>query len=75
MKQGLKLDAPLSLSEQIAESFGRKRYRGEYVQFLTYALVCDETKYHLEILYETLSFKKKDLSILQKIQRTGWQNL
>ena len=49
-----------SIGANIAESFGRKRYRGEYVQFLTYALAsCDETKYHLEILYETLSFKKE----------------
>lgn len=43
-----------SVGANIVEGFGRKKYKGEYIQFLTYALAsCDETKYHLEILYET----------------------
>ncbi len=48
-----------SIGANIVEGFGRKKYKGEYVQFLTYALSsCDETKYHLEILYETKSLVK-----------------
>ena len=47
-----------SIGANIVEGFGRKKYKGEYVQFLTYALAsCDETKYHLEVLQGTLSLK------------------
>ncbi len=38
----------------IAEGFGRRCYKGEYVRFITYALVsCDETRVHLDILHAT----------------------
>ena len=48
-----------SVGANIVEGFGRKKYQGEYVQFLTYALAsCDETKYHLDILSETDSLTK-----------------
>ncbi len=50
-----------SIGANIVEGFGRKKYKGEYIQFLTYAFAsCDETKYHLEILYETRSLDNKD---------------
>jgi len=43
-----------SIGANIVEGFGRKRYKGEYIRFLTYALAsCDETKYHLDMLWET----------------------
>jgi four helix bundle protein len=43
-----------SIGSNIVEGFGRKKNKGEYVQFLTYALAsCDETKYHIEVLYRT----------------------
>jgi four helix bundle protein len=49
-----------SVGANIVEGFGRKRYKGDYAQFLTYALAsCDETKYHLRMLYETNSLKKE----------------
>ena len=39
----------------IVEGFGRRRYKNEFIQFLTYAIAsCDETKVHLEILLEIL---------------------
>ena len=45
-----------SIGANIVEGFGRKKYKGEYAQFLTYALAsCDETKYHLEMLNKTKS--------------------
>ena len=48
-----------SVGANIVEGFGRKRYKGEYAQFLTYALAsCDETKYHLRMLHETKSLSK-----------------
>ncbi|MBM4055289.1 MAG: four helix bundle protein [Planctomycetes bacterium] len=48
-----------SIVSNIAEGFGRRRYKNEFVQFLTYAVAsCDETKVHLELLYETGSLQK-----------------
>lgn len=47
-----------SIVANIVEGFGRRRYKNEFVQFLTYAIAsCDETKAHLEMLYETGSLK------------------
>lgn len=51
-----------SISSNIVEGFGRNRYKNDYIKFLTYALAsCDETRDHLEILYETGSLKDKAL--------------
>lgn len=50
-----------SIPTNIVEGFGRKRYKNEYVLFLTYALAsCDQTKEHLELLYETNSLKSEE---------------
>ncbi|MFN3481084.1 MAG: four helix bundle protein [Thermodesulfovibrionales bacterium] len=47
-----------SVVSNIVEGFGRRKYKNEFIQFLTYALAsCDETKAHLEMLYETNSLK------------------
>jgi four helix bundle protein len=49
-----------SVVANIVEGFGRKKYKGEYVRFLTYSLAsCDETKCHLDILHETSSLKRE----------------
>jgi four helix bundle protein len=43
-----------SISSNIVEGFGRRRYKNDYIKFLTYALAsCDETIDHLEILKES----------------------
>lgn len=48
-----------SIVSNVVEGFGRRRYKNEFIQFLTYAIAsCDETKVHLEILRETESLKK-----------------
>jgi four helix bundle protein len=48
-----------SLVSNIVEGFGRRRYKNEFIQFLTYAISsCDETKAHLEMLYETGSLRE-----------------
>jgi len=48
-----------SIAANIVEGYGRRRYKNEFVQFLTYAVAsCDETKAHLEMLYETGSLKQ-----------------
>ena len=42
------------IKSNIVEGFGRKHYRPEYIKYLTYALAeCDETKEHLNTLWET----------------------
>ncbi|MBI2486732.1 MAG: four helix bundle protein [Deltaproteobacteria bacterium] len=48
-----------SIVSNIVEGFGRRRYKNEFIQFLTYAIAsCDETKVHIAILHETGSLKK-----------------
>jgi four helix bundle protein len=51
-----------SISSNIVEGFGRRRYKSDYIKFLTYALAsCDETIDHLEMLKETGSLTDKVL--------------
>ncbi|TDI93650.1 MAG: four helix bundle protein [Caldithrix sp.] len=48
-----------SISSNIVEGFGRKRYKNDFIRFLIYALAsCDETRDHVEFLYETGSLKE-----------------
>ena len=45
-----------SVKSNIVEGFGRRRYKQEFIKFLTYSLAsCDETVDHLRTLYETKS--------------------
>ena len=51
-----------STKSNIVEGYGRRRYKQDYVRFLTYSLACcDETTDHLETLYETESLKDEVL--------------
>jgi four helix bundle protein len=44
------------------EGYGRRRYKQEYIRFLTFSIASnDETIDHLENLYETGSLKDNDL--------------
>lgn len=48
-----------SIVANFVEGYGRRRYKAEYIRFLTYALAsCDETKAHLELLHETNSLRR-----------------
>ena len=50
-----------STASNIVEGFGRRRYKNEFILFLTYALAsCDETQEHLDTLFETESLKDKE---------------
>ena len=43
-----------SISANIVEGFGRRRYKQEFIRFLVFAHAsCDETIEHLEVLFET----------------------
>jgi four helix bundle protein len=43
-----------SIPANLAEGYGRRRYKNEYIKFIVYALAsCDETRLHLDLLHET----------------------
>lgn len=45
-----------SVRANIVEGYGRRRYKQEFIRFLTYSHAsCDETIDHLEMLFETES--------------------
>ena len=49
-----------SIRSNIVEGYGRRRYKNEFMKFITYSIAStDETIDHLEILYETGSLKDK----------------
>jgi four helix bundle protein len=51
-----------SVKSNIFEGYGRRRYKQDFVKFLTYAIASnDETIDHLDNLYNTNSFIDKDL--------------
>jgi len=51
-----------SVKSTIVEGYGRRRYKNEFVRYLTYAgASCDETRDHLETLFETGSLKDEVL--------------
>ena len=48
-----------SVASNIVEGFCRRRYKGDYIRFLTYAHgSCNETIEHLELLYKTKCIDK-----------------
>ena len=50
-----------SIKSNIVEGFGRRRYKQEFIKFLTYSLAsCDETTDHLDALYKTKSLRDKE---------------
>ena len=51
-----------SVKSTIAEGYGRRRYKQEFIRFLNYAIASnDESIDHLETLFETGSLKDKEL--------------
>lgn len=63
-----------SVKSNIVEGYGRRRYRQEFIKFLTYAIASnDETIDHLENLYETNSLKDNELyeSLHRKLELLG----
>jgi four helix bundle protein len=51
-----------SVKATIVEGYGRRRYKNEFIRYLTYAAAsCDETRDHLETLFETGSLKDATL--------------
>jgi four helix bundle protein len=51
-----------SIRSNIVEGYGRRRYKKDYTRFLIYAhSSVDDTRGHLEILYEPKSLRDKDI--------------
>jgi four helix bundle protein len=51
-----------SVRSNIVEGYGRRRYTQDYIRFLVLAHAsCDETKDHLETLFETGSLSDEEL--------------
>jgi len=63
-----------SVKSNIVEGYGRRRYKQEFIRFLTYSLAsCDETTDHLETLYETESLNNEALyqDLHKRLQTLG----
>ena len=63
-----------SVRSNIVEGYGRRRYKQEFIRFLTYALSsCDETRDHLNVLHETGSLADENLytSLAKKLEELG----
>ena len=63
-----------SVRSNIVEGYGRRRYKQDYIRFLTYALAsCDETTDHFETLFETESLTDGEVysSLHAKLQTLG----
>ena len=51
-----------SVRSNIVEGYGRRHYTREYIRFLIFSLASnDETRDHLDSLFETQSLKNKEL--------------
>ena len=51
-----------SVKSTIVEGYGRRRYKQDFIRFLTYAIASnDETIDHLECLYQVGSIKNEEL--------------
>jgi len=51
-----------SVVSNIVEGFGRRRYKQEFILFLTYSQAsCDETRVHLELLFDTGSLENREV--------------
>ncbi|WP_340106847.1 four helix bundle protein [Rhodohalobacter sp. 8-1] len=63
-----------SIRSNIVEGYGRRRYKADFIRFLVYAhSSVDETRDHLETLFETGSFndQREFNRISEKLDQTG----
>jgi four helix bundle protein len=63
-----------SITANIVEGYGRKRYKGDFIKFLVYAQAsCDETINHLYCIAEVHNMKDKMKSIIEEYNILGKQ--
>jgi four helix bundle protein len=57
-----------SVTSMIIEGYGRRRYKADFIKYLTYSHAeCDETIVHLDFLFETSSLKDENLYMSLKV--------
>ncbi len=61
-----------SIPSNIAEGYGRKRYKADFIRYLVYALAsCDETSSHLQLI-SVIHFQKEPLTeLLNEYDKLG----
>lgn len=58
-----------SVTSQIVEGYGRRRYKADFIKYLIYAQSeCDETIVHLYFVFETESLKDETLYLRLKTE-------
>ena len=58
-----------SVTSQIVEGYGRRRYKADFIKYLIYAQSeCDETIVHLDFVFETESLKDETLYLRLKTE-------
>jgi len=63
-----------SVRSNIVEGYGRRRYKKDFIRFLTYAISsCDETRDHLEVLHETgsLTDEQTHATLARRLEELG----
>lgn len=63
-----------SIRSNIVEGYGRRRYKNDFIRFLIYSHASvDETRDHLETLYETKSLTDNDIfkELSEKLNTLG----
>lgn len=63
-----------SIRSNIVEGYGRRKYKADYIKFLIYShSSVDETRVHLETLFETGSLTDKTtfLNLSENLDQTG----
>ena len=63
-----------SVKSTMVEGYGRRRYKNEFIRFLTYSMGSnDETVDHLETLFETGSLTDEDLyrDLSERLDKLG----
>jgi len=61
-----------SIKDQIAEGYGRKRYKAEFIKFLTYAQAsCDETTSQLSMILELYDDVPDFFNMLPEYENLG----
>lgn len=68
--------AAKSVTANIVEGYGRKKYKAELVKFLIYAHAsCDETMVHLNFIKDTHGLDGEDIRIVMQNSVVLWHRL
>ncbi len=61
-----------SIKDQIAEGYGRKRYKADFIKFLTYSQAsCDECSSQIEMITQLYPENKKWAELIEEYRHLG----